>query len=160
MPLIAYNAAGEVVQTLDFFAPHSEGRAGTVDLERYEAEGGRLRHILNASNAMGSGTWPEHLGEAVHDFRVELEGKRIVRLVHHRSKHVRHRHEIEAAIAKRHGEAMDRLRKEAKVRKDVQVALDGGSDVLVDVSDLLGSPGHPLELDEHGRTRVKRDAKR
>ena len=77
--------------------------------------------------------WPEWLGGAAQDFRVELAGKaghkHIAALVHKKSGHRRERAAIEAAIAA------------APVK-------DGARDIR----HLVGGPTRPLTLDAKGRT--------
>lgn len=133
--LLAYDAAGDVVATLDHVvARDATGNAsGLVDFAAHEAAGGEHTAIWNVSSATGSKVWPEWLGARAHDFRVELVGppgaKRIGALVHRASGHRRSRAAIEAAIAER-------------------IAAGG----TVDLRDLLGGPDRPLLLDDAGRT--------
>lgn len=150
--LLAYNAGGEVVASLDhliWLAP--DGTRHVVDFAAHEAAGGKLRNVWLVNDAVGSGSWPEWLGASVHDFRVELdhgEAHRIRRLVHQRSGHVRHRDRIDREIARRHAAEVKAIRKTLGLRKDAEVSVDG---VVVDLRDLLGGPGKPLEIDDDGR---------
>lgn len=130
--LIAYDAAGNVIATLDHLVARGEDGEviGLVDFEAHEAADGRLRDIWEVSEAAGSGTWPEWLGPRVHDFTVELDGKRITALVHKTSGHRRERAKVEAAMAK--------VKPDEKGHKDIR--------------HLVGGPGKPLLLDDRGRT--------
>lgn len=156
--LLAYNAGGEVVGTLDYLvARDATGKVlGLYDFAAHELAGGKLRDFWTYSQgqAIGSGTWPEFLGHRAHDFLVELEGKRIVRLKH-LSGHVRHRERIDGAIRDAHEAAIAQIRKEAKLRKGLDVEIMAP---IVDLRAIVGGPNKPLELDEDGRTRPKRDA--
>jgi len=108
--LIAYDAAGNVVATLDHVVVRdADGEVtGLVDFAAHEGADGKLRDIWNAGSAVGSATWPEWIGGRAHDFRVELDGKRIKALVHKDSGHRRERSAIEAAIkARRPREEVD-----------------------------------------------------
>lgn len=133
--LLAYDAAGAVVATLDHMvARDADGNVtGLIDFEAHEAAGGKLRDIWQVGNAVGSGTWPEWLSSGAHDFRVELAGpsgaKRIAALVHKTSGYRRERAAIEAAIA--------------------AVPLVNGAR---DIRAIVGGPQRPLALDAEGRT--------
>jgi hypothetical protein len=148
--LIAWDAAGNVVATLDHVvAKDEEGKVvGLLDFEAHELAGGRLREIAEVSNAVGSGTWPEWLGSRAHLFRVELDpspvGQRakITALVHKESGHRRVRADIEAAIAERINE--ERAKGHAKA----------------DIRDIVGGPQRPLLLDEDGRTKAREKVSR
>jgi hypothetical protein len=136
--LIAYDENGKVVATLDYILSRDENGVanGVIDFEAYEATGAKLRDLWNVSNAVGSATWPEYLGGAAHDFKVELdENNRIVALVHGRSRRKRKRSDIEAAIAERRA-----------------VTPPGEP---VDLRDIVGGPNRPLLLDEEGRTQPR-----
>ena len=86
--LIAYDAAGNVLATLDqMIALDEHGKAiGHIDFAAHESNGGEHTDIWRVDGAAGSKTWPEHLGSLAHDYRVELVGepgqKRIAALVH------------------------------------------------------------------------------
>jgi hypothetical protein len=129
--LLAYDAAGEVIATLDYVVAKDEnGRTvGLIDFSAHEDAGGKLRDVWYVPDAAGSGTWPEWIGGQAHDFRVELNGKRIAALVHKRSGFRRVRSEIQAEVDDRR-----RLGRP-------------------DMRDLLGGPARPLALDESGRVR-------
>lgn len=137
--LIAYDAQGNVVATLDHMvAKDDEGNVvGLVDFAAHEATGGRLRDIWENSNAVGSGTWPEWLSGRAHDFKVELDPNpgtaraRIKALVHKVSGHRRERAKVEAAIAAR---------------------IKAAKGEPADIRDLVGGPGRPLLLDDKGKT--------
>jgi hypothetical protein len=136
--LLAYDEHGKVVATLSYcVAKDEDGNVvGLIDFEAYESQGAKLRDIWNVSNAVGSATWPEYLGGAAHDFKVELdENNRIVALVHGRSRRKRKRSDIEAAIAERRA-----------------VTPPGEP---VDLRDIVGGPNRPLLLDEEGRTQPR-----
>lgn len=141
MPLLGYDRSGGIVTALDFLVwPDGEGGYGLVDLAEAEASGMRLRHLWDVSGASGSCHWPEHLGERVHEFRVELDRSRshpAVRLVHRGSGHVRERAAIEAAAEQAQALPAD-LREAA-------------------LAAVLGHPLRPLDLDPDGRTRAQPD---
>ena len=131
--LLAYDAAGNVVATLDHMVAHDDrgNVVGLLDFEAHELAAGKLRDVWDVQGAAGSGTWPEWLGSQAHAFRVELgPDKRISALVHAQSGYRRERVALEAAIAA------------TPVRED-------GSR---DIRRLVGGPGRPLILDEQGRT--------
>jgi hypothetical protein len=137
--LLAYDASGTIAGTLDYLVAHDEhGEAGFVDFAAHEEAGGEHIDIWIVSNAVGSKVWPEWLGGAAHDFRVELTGppgnKRISALVHKTSGHRRERADIEAAIAERIAQA------------------DGAP---ADIRDLVGGPNRPIRLDLNGRTAAR-----
>lgn len=134
--LIAYDADGNIVGTLDMLVAHdANGHAtGLVDFAAHEAAGGRLRDIWQVATAAGSGVWPEWLGGSVHDFRVELDSrKRIVALVHRVSGHRRERAAILAAI-------------------EAAPTVDGVRDLRA----IVGGPTRPLTLDQEGHTAERR----
>lgn len=133
--LIAYDANGDIIATEDvtMWVDH-EGRRHIIDAAAHEAAGGKLRQLWHVTGAVGSSTWPEWLGEQVHEFRVEVDARhklRARRLVHKVSGHVRHRDVIEAAIAER-----------------IEQAQDGPADLR----DIVGGPGRPIHLDRDGVT--------
>lgn len=137
--LIAWDASGEVIATLDALVRY-DGRGdpiGLVDFASAERSGPlRLREDGSAGfwrvdRAVGSATWPEWIGSRAHDFRVELDGTRIVALVHKASGMRRERAVIEAAIEER-------------------IAAANGKPA--DIRDLVGGPDRPLILDDEGRT--------
>lgn len=134
--LIAYDASGVIIATLDHLVATDEAGnlVGLVDFTAHEAAGGKLRDIWEVSGAEGSATWPEWLGGRAHDFRVELNGRRAVALVHRQSGYRRERAAIEAAIAER-------------------IAAARGEPA--DIRDLVGGPDRPLLLDDQGRTRPR-----
>ena len=133
--LLAYDAAGNVVATLDVMVQHADDGTplGLVDFAAHEAAGGEHTEIWVVSNAIGSKIWPEWLGGRAHEFRVELEGppgaKYIARLVHRTSGYVRERAPIEAAIA--------RVAPDERGNRDIR--------------QLVGGPDRPLPLDDEGR---------
>jgi hypothetical protein len=141
--LLAYNADGDVLATLDHAVAHDDDGnvTGLVDFSAVEAAGGDMTDVWVVDSGdpgkpiKGSKTWPEWLGASAHDFRVELEGpagkKRIAALVHKTSGHRRERATIEAAIAER-------------------IAAANGQPA--DIRDLVGGPDRPLFLDDKGRT--------
>lgn len=135
--LLAYDAGGEVVGTLDYMVARDAAGdvVGLIDFEAQELAGGEMTDVWTVSSATGSKTWPEWIGSRAHDFRVELVGppgnKRISALVHKVSGQRRERTAIEAELARR-----------TKAAKGEPV----------DARDLLGGPDRPLILDEQGRT--------
>lgn len=146
--LLAYNAEGRVVATLDYMvACDSDGTPrGLVDFEAVE-DAGDIKQAWNVENAVGAGTWPEWLGARAHEFRVEVdptETRRIRRLTHvggrprHKddtptpgSGHVRERVQVEQAIADRIAQAKGEP---------------------ADIRDLVGGPERAMKLDEKGRS--------
>jgi hypothetical protein len=136
--LLAYDAAGEVIGTLDYLVRYdAEGRAlGLVDFAAHEEEGGEHTDIWRVSGAKGSKVWPEWLGGQAHAFRVELTGpagrKRIAALIHKVSGHRRERATVEAAI-----------------RARILEAGDGPADIR----DLVGGPDRPIRLSDDGTAR-------
>ena len=108
-PLIAYDADGNIIATLDHLVAHDEAGnvTGLVDFAAHEAAGGDHTDIWTVDSGdpahpvKGSKVWPEWLG-GLRDFRVELAGKagqkQIAALVHKTSGHRRERAAIEAAI--------------------------------------------------------------
>lgn len=169
--LIAYDANGEVVATLGHMVARDEDGnvTGLVDFEAHENAGGRMRDIWVKRSAVGSATWPEWIGAAIYDFRVELDPDpspvraRISALVHKKSGHRRERAAIEVEIERRHEQA----RAEVAARKSpgwkAAVNRIRGIEVderpVVDLRDLLGGPGKPILLDEDGKTRARPKAK-
>lgn len=145
--LIAYDAAGNVVATLDYcVAKDADGNiVGLLDFEAHETAGGRLRDIWENDQAVGSGTWPEWIGGRAYDFRVELDPHpgparaRIMGLVHKGSGHRRERAQIEAAIAERIAQAKGEP---------------------ADIRDLVGGPDRPLLIDANGRTQPREPTRR
>jgi hypothetical protein len=131
--LLAYDAAGNVIDTLDqMVALDRDGHAtGLIDFDHNEVAGVKLRDIWLHSAAAGSSTWPEWLSGQAYSFRVELgPDKRISALVHKTSGHRRERAAVHAAIT--------------AVQPDATGARD--------IRHLVGGPGRPLLLDEGGRT--------
>lgn len=144
--LIAYDSTDAVVGTLDYLVRYDEDASrtplGLVDFEAHEAAGASLTSIWHVQDAVGSGTWPEWLGDRAHEFRVELEPgwsrttaarppHRIRALIHRDTGHRHERADIESAIAER------------------IAAADG---TAADIRDLVGGPDRPLHLDVAGRT--------
>jgi len=133
--LIAYDAAGNVVATLDHMVARDDRGdvVGLIDFAAHEANGGEHTDIWHVANAAGSKIWPEWIGSRAHEFKVELAGepgrKQITALVHKDSGHRRERHMIEHAIAS-------------------TPVVDG----VRDIRHVVGGPQKPLHLDEHGRT--------
>jgi hypothetical protein len=131
--LIAYDAAGNVIATLDHLqARDRDGTPiGLVDFEGHEMAGGKLRAIWDVEGARGSGSWPEWIGARAHEFRVLLDRKRRIRaLVHKGSGYTRTRAGVEAAIR----------------------AVAPDEDGARDIRHLVGGPGAALILDASGRT--------
>ena len=151
--LLAYDAAGDVVGTLDYLVQYADDLdrtpLGLVDFAAHEEAGGELSDIWNVDNATGSKTWPEWIGSRAHDFRVELVGpagaKRIGALVHKASGHRRERAAIEAAI-------------EARIAAATET--DSRGKPMADIRDLVGGPDRPLHLDDPGRNAPRPKATR
>ena len=92
--LLTYDADGNVTGTLDqLIVDGPDGRPVIIDFEAMEAAGEALRlrddssaGALHDPRAVGAGSWPEWIGAAAHDFRVETAGvdrdRRISALVH------------------------------------------------------------------------------
>jgi hypothetical protein len=133
-PLLAYDAAGNIVGTLDHVVARDEhGDAiGLIDFDAHETAGGEHTDIWQVSTAVGSKVWPEWLGGRAHEFRVELAGppgrKRIAALVHRESGHRRERAAVHQAIA-------------------AAPEIDGAKDLR----HIVGGPQRPLHLDADGR---------
>lgn len=99
--LLAYDASGAVVATLDYSVVlDADGHVvGMWDFEATESAG-PLTAIWTVSNASGSGTWPEYLGQQAHAFRaIRGSDGRIAALIHKTSGFRRDRAAIQAAIA-------------------------------------------------------------
>lgn len=143
MPLIAYDRSGNIVASMDHLAIEDDaGVVRAVDFVANERAGVKLRNLWLVSGARGSTTWPEHLGHRFGEFRVELDPAHPLRgrrLVHRGSGHVRDRESIELDIERR---------KQAQRRAGRRT---------LDVRPFLGDAVTPLALDDHGRTRPKRD---
>lgn len=94
--LIAYDAAGNVIATLDYLvALDGDGHAvGFVDFEGHARSGGDLLDVWQVSDAAGSGYWPENLGSRAHEFTIERHQGRISALVHKVSGHRREREAV------------------------------------------------------------------
>lgn len=134
--LIAYDASGQVIATLDFCVKRDEnGKViGLIDFDAHERVGGKLRDIWQVDNAVGSGTWPEWISSRAHEFRVERDGGLITALVHRTSGHRRER---------------------AAVMRELRARGQASPDGVIDARDLLGGPDRPLLLDDDGRTRQR-----
>ncbi len=136
--LLAYDADGNVVATLDYvvaYDPDTGEALGLVDFEAVEDDPARaLTEVWNASNAVGSGTWPEWIGTAAHDFKVTRSGGKITGLTHRTSGAKRSR---------------------ATVNKAVADAI-ADSDDPPNITPIVGSPAQPLTLDADGN-RVARE---
>lgn len=140
--LLAYDAAGNIVGTLDHLVARDDAGniTGLVDFTAHEAAGGEMTDIWivdsgdPAHPVKGSKVWPEWLGSGAHDFRVVLAGKagkkHIAALVHKTSGHRRERAAILAAI-----EATEPNAAGAK-----------------DIRSIVGGPDRSLRLDAQGRT--------
>jgi hypothetical protein len=137
--LIAWDADGNVVGTLDYLVMHDdEGNLlGLVDFYGIEQAGIPYTRIYHNDGATGSGWWPEWLGTRAQDFRVEKKNGKIIALVHGKSKLRRDRATIERAIA-------DRIE---KAPRDAEGRYEN-----VDLRDLVGGPNRPLALTDRGRT--------
>ena len=139
-PLIAYDAAGNIVATLDHLTARDEDGnvTGLVDFEAHELAGKELTDIWTVEDAVGSGTWPEWLGAQAHDFKVELAGSgqrhKILGLTHRRSGFQRSR-----------GEVMQRINDRKRA----------AGNAPADIRDIVGGPTKPLLLDANGRNRPR-----
>lgn len=141
--LLAYDATGAVVGTLDYKVAYGPDGAplGLVDFASHEAAGGSHTDIwtvtIGTVPAVGSKMWPEWLGGAALGFKVELVGppgaKKIGALIHLASGHRRERAAIETAI-------------------DARIAAAGS--VPANIRDLVGGPDRPISIDSTGRTLV------
>jgi hypothetical protein len=138
--LISYDANGDIISCLHSLVQYDAagGLIGLVDFAGREEAGEDMALYRKDPRAAGAGAWPEWLGSAAADFRVELTGKAgkkgkgsIAALVHKASGHRRERAAIEAAIT-------DRIAK-AKGKP-------------ADIRDLVGGPDRPIALDKDGRT--------
>lgn len=135
--LLAYDASGNVVATLDYLVIRNpDGSvAGLADFDAHEKAGGENTDIWTCSEAVGSKVWPEWLGARAHDFKVELVGpagqKRIAALVHKSSGYRRSRAAVASAIVER-------------------IAAAAGEPA--DIRDLVGGPSRPITIDETGAT--------
>lgn len=134
--LLAYDAAGNIIGTLDHLVQHDEnGKAGLVNFAAHEDAGGEMTSVWTVAGAAGSKVWPEWLGSAAHGFRVELEGpsghKRIAALVHKESGYRRER----AAL-------------EEKIQERIYTA--GKKGATADIRDLVGGPDRPIKLTKNG----------
>lgn len=116
---------------------------------------------------VGAATWPEWLGGAAYDFKVELDPApgqaraRIAALVHKKSGHRRQRKDIEAAIAERTNEAKVVAQKQGQEQRAFLRAKGVPEETVmeftdpphkVDLRDIVGGPKAPLLLDEDGKT--------
>lgn len=157
--LLAYDESGRVIATLDYMVHSDEegNPVGIVDFEAVERAGVPLLDVWNVEGAKGSGTWPEWIGSAALEFRVERDpdsSHPIRELVHiglpesvdhsgnrippkQGSGHRRRRDDVERMIAERISKA-------------------GGSPA--DIRDLVGGPDRPLLLDNEGRKAVRSTA--
>jgi hypothetical protein len=142
--LLAYDAGGNVVGTLDFMVRYDDTKPerpplGLVDWAEHELAGGSLTDVWVVNNAVGSGSWPEWLGSRAYDFSVELQpgmapGNYGIRaLVHKVSGFRRERAAVQARIAAR-------------------IAASHGDPA--DIRDIVGGPDRPLRIDADGRTVV------
>lgn len=124
--LIAYDAAGRVIATLDYVTVRDEGGevVGILDFAAHESSGRKLREIWDVDGAAGSGYWPEWLGSAAHEFTVHLDGRQISALTHP-SERTRTRADIERRITERKAEAHGRA---------------------ADIRDIVGGPNRPLDI--------------
>lgn len=136
--LLAYDAAGNVVATLDYMtAKDTDGNVtGLIDFEAHELSGGKLRDIWNVEGAAGSATWPEWIGAAAHDFRVELDR--------------RHKLPLRALVHKVSGHRRERMALQAAVE-----AVPPREDGARDIRHLVGGPAVALTLDDQGRNAPK-----
>jgi hypothetical protein len=138
--LLAYDASGAVVATLDYLVRYdNDGNpVGIVDFAAHEDADGENTDVWRVENAVGSKVWPEWIGGRAHDFRVELDGppgrKRIAALVHRTSGHRRERDAVEQAI------------REAPIDERTGAR---------DLRRIVGGPDRPFILDAEGRTKER-----
>lgn len=145
--LLAYDADGNVIATLDFLVvldPLTRDAVGLADFAGMEEAAVPFRgpgehvNVWTIEGAAGSAVWPQYLGTAAHDFRVELdEQKRIQAIVHRPSGTRQTRAALEAAIADR--------------------VAGAGHGEPADLSDLVGGPDRPLEVTPTGAVRRRPD---
>lgn len=135
--LLAYDAADNVVATLDYLTMYDDqGNAlGLVDFDEHERSGRPMTEVWTVDGAAGSKAWPEWLGSRAREFRVERTGpagaKRVTALIHRESGSRRERSTVEAAIQERITQAAGEP---------------------ADIRDLVGGPDRPIDLDPQGDT--------
>lgn len=134
--LVAYDAAGNVIGTLDSHVVRNATGAvvGLADFAGREAAGlDNSPAVWTVPGAKGSKVWPEYLGAAAVRFTVELAGppgaKSIDALIDKQSGYRRTRADVEQAIAN-------------------APLIDGAKDLRA----IVGGPMQPLTLDATGAT--------
>lgn len=156
------NDYGEVLALVDFAAFEVAGGENTVTHRLMVPDEDGVNTVR------GSKVWPEWIGGAALQFRVELEGspgaRRISALVHKVSGYRRERvvleAEIDRRISVRRAEAEAKavaIRSSMPVPRDVQGRFLPKLAVVVeaepaDIRDLVGGSDAPLELDPSGKT--------
>ncbi len=137
--LLAYDADGNVVATLDYvvaYDPDTGEALGLVDFEAVEDDPAKaLTDVWNASAAVGSGTWPEWIGTAAHDFKVTRAGGKITELTH-KTGTKRVRSVIKDAIA-------------TAIRESKEPP---------NITPIVGSPSQPLALNSRGNRAARKRA--
>ena len=128
--LVAYDAEGNVLATLDYLVVHDvAGNVGLVDFETHEAAGGEATDWWHVPGATGSKVWPEWLGPEATLYVVERVGppgaKRLSALVHRETGERRERAAIDDAIA-----------------AEIARAREAGEDA--DLRAIVGGPDRPL----------------
>lgn len=126
--IMAYDADGNVIATLDYLVQYDkDGNViGLVDFEKQESSDNGLLGVWNVEGAKGSGTWPEWLGPAAHNFTVERRDGKIARLI------------------PKDGRRKVRVRSDIEAR--VQARINEAEGTPAYVSDIVGSPENPLKL--------------
>ncbi|MBA2439586.1 MAG: hypothetical protein H0V50_02800 [Thermoleophilaceae bacterium] len=132
--LIAYDAAGGVVGTLDYLVRYdANGVAlGLVNFYAITEAGGQLTDVWTNSAATGSDVWPQWINSDIYKFTVEVIGppgaKRITALVH----------------------SSGRRTERAAIEAGIEARIAGAAGVAVDISDLVGGPDRPLTVSPTG----------
>lgn len=144
------------------------------DLKGVDKKGNAIWELRADQPVKGSKVWPEWIGAHALHFKVRLEGppgnKRITALIHKESGHVRERAAVEQAIAdridghvkeaKKHGDEMRANFRKRNMPESMVSMIQDPAPEPVDVTDLLGSPDRPLQLDDDGKTKARVKAER
>jgi len=127
---LAYNAAGDVVATLDYLVRPE----GIVDLVGLDEEG-RLGEVFSVQGATGAGTFPAYLGAQAHDYRVIQAAGKITALQH-----------------KTNGSRIERADIEARIIAKLE-AEQGNPQI--NLTEVIGAPDRPLSLTTEGKLRQR-----